>query len=225
MVKGGKTMIFNETRVELKELFRWAAEIGDYTVIPSFTLPATKLDFNGKEIECPEFTTPETKLYCIYNANGERQYLFDSVMFNMSIAPFKDGKEVCFKNSFMKKYLKKLFMPQFEAQIYKIDSDWNEDAAGKFKIKCDILSKADIFGGLDDENNGLEWFNEIKHRIACDNEYSRWYWLSDVEEVDNDNASSSSFAFVSNNGHANYNRASYAYYYVRPRFVIRDKDR
>lgn len=218
-------MIFNETRVELKELFRWAAEVGDYAVIPSFKLPATKLDFNGKEIECPEFTTPETKLYCICNANGERQYLFDSAMFNMSIAPFKDGKEVCFKNSFLKKYLKKLFMSEFEAQIYKIDSDWNEDAAGKFKIKCNILSKADVFGGLDDENNGLEWFNEIKHRLACDNEYSRWYWLSDVEEVDEDNASSSGFAFVGNNGGAYYTVASYTNGYVRPRFVIRDKDR
>lgn len=225
MVKGGKTMIFDETRVELKELFRWAAEIGDYAVIPSFTLPATKLDFNGKEIECPEFTTPETKLYCIYNANGERQYLFDSVMFNMSIAPFKDGKEVCFKNSFLKKYLKNLFMSEFEAQIYKIDSNWNEDAAGKFKIKCDILSKADIFCGLDDENNGLEWFNEIKHRIACDNEYSRWYWLSDVEEVDEDNASDSNFAIVNYDGAADSTAASYTNYYVRPRFVIRDKDR
>ena len=225
MVKGGKTMIFDETRVELKELFRWAAVIGDYAVIPSFTLPATKLDFNGKEIECPEFTTPETKLYCIYNANGERQYLFDSVMFNMSIAPFKDGKEVCFKNSFLKKYLKKLFMSEFGAQIYKIDSDWNEDAAGKFKIKCDILSKADIFGGLDNENNGLEWFNEIKHRIACDNEYSRWYWLSDVEAVDEDNASSSSFAIVHGSGYANCDHASDTSNFVRPRFVIRDKDR
>jgi len=218
-------MIFDETRVELKELFRWAAEIGDYAVIPSFTLPATKLDFNGKEIECPEFTTPETKLYCIYNANGERQYLFDSVMFNMSIAPFKDGKEVCFKNSFLKKYLKKLFMSEFEAQIYKIDSDWNEDAAGKFKIKCDILSKADIFGGLDDENNGLEWFNEMKHRFACDDECSRWYWLSDVEEVDEEVASSSRFAAVYYDGFANYLSASGTYIYVRPRFVIRDKDR
>ena len=151
--------------------------------------------------------------------------MFDSVMFNMSIAPFKDGKEVCFKNSFLKKYLKKLFMSEFEAQVYKIDSDWNEDAAGKFKIKCDILSKADIFGGLDDENNGLEWFNEIKHRLACDNEYSRWYWLSDVEEVDEDNASSSYFADVDNRGFASYDNASTTNDDVRPRFVIRDKDR
>ena len=49
--------------------------------------------------------------------------------------------------------------------------------------------------------------------------------LSDVEEVDKDNASSSNFADVSYGGLAHYADASGTYRYVRPRFVIRDKDR
>ncbi len=108
-------MIFQEKRCFLSELFSEEAEVGWYAVIEPFTVPAAEVKFNGSTIQVPEFTTEETKLYCIDKKDGKTQFLFDNAMFQMPIAPFKDGKEVCFKNSFLKKYLKR-FLCRFSAR-------------------------------------------------------------------------------------------------------------
>lgn len=199
-------MIFQEKRCFLSELFSEEAEVGWYAVIEPFTVPAAEVKFNGSTIQVPEFTTEETKLYCIDKKDGKTQFLFDNAMFQMPIAPFKDGKEVCFKNSFLKKYLKKVFVPVF-CQVYDLE---------KIKIRCDIPSNDDVF----DEEKKLAWFTEPKHKIAMFDGLSRWWWLSTKYQDDNEDASAAYFCYVGNYGRAYCYSASYASGYVRPRFVI-----
>lgn len=199
-------MIFQEKRCFLSELFSEEAEVGWYAVIEPFTVPAAEVKFNGSTIQVPEFTTEETKLYCIDKKDGKTQFLFDNAMFQMPIAPFKDGKEVCFKNSFLKKYLKKVFVPVF-CQVYDLE---------KIKIRCDIPSNDDVF----DEEKKLAWFTEPKHKIAMFDGLSRWWWLSTKYQDDNEDASAASFCSVLSRGSAYSTGASNANLYVRPRFVI-----
>ena len=199
-------MIFQEKRCFLSELFSEEAEVGWYAVIEPFTVPAAEVKFNGSTIQVPEFTTEETKLYCIDKKDGKTQFLFDNAMFQMPIAPFKDGKEVCFKNSFLKKYLKKVFVPVF-CQVYDLE---------KIKIRCDIPSNDDVF----DEEKKLAWFTEPKHKIAMFDGLSRWWWLSTKYQDDDEDASAARFCTVGSNGLADYRYASTADGYVRPRFVI-----
>ena len=202
-------MIFQEKRCFLSELFGKDVEVGWYAVIPTFTIPAAKVKFNGEEIETPEFTTPETKLYCIDIQDDKVQLMFDAAMFQMAIAPFKDDKEVIFKSSFLKKYLKKVFKPFF-CQMYDLP---------KKSLKCDIPANYEIFGDENGEGQ-LEWFKEIKHRIACDDEYGRWWWTSTKYCDDDDDTSAAYFCSVNGNAGATCGSASGASYYVRPRFVI-----
>ena len=96
----------------------------------------------------------------------------------------------------------------------------------EFKIKCDILSKVEVFGASEESDEGqLDWFKEPKHKIAMNKNFSDWWWLSDyIKSYDEDDiASSASFAFVNDYGNAYSNGASYANNYVRPRFVIERK--
>ena len=196
-------MIFEEKKVSLIELFMKDVEVGAYAVIPSFTLPGCNVEFNGVDVECEKYETPETKLYCIENKDGKRQYLFDNVLFNMSIAPFEDGKEKSFETSFLKKYLSEIFTHVFL-----------KENGLDMELACDIPSKIDVFG--DDNGEGmLDWFKESKHRIAMYKDYSEWWWLS-TKAV----ASAAYFCSVYYYGCANYYYAGSTYYAVRPRFVI-----
>lgn len=209
-----KTRFFEESAVDLTDLFAELAEPGYFVIIPSFTIPASKVKFNGEEVETPEFETLETKLHCIHNKDGKHYLLFDNCLFNMAIAPFKEGKEICFKNSFLKKYLKKVFLPAFiKAVNLKTEN----------KIKCDILSKVEVFGASEESDEGqLDWFKEPKHKIAMYRDYSDWWWLSDCVDKD-EVASSAYFACVDSSGYAGFSGASGTSAYVRPRFVIERK--
>lgn len=201
-------MIFQEKRCFLSELLGGESEAGWYAVIAPFTVPAAKVKFNGSVVSVPEYTTPETKLYCIDKKDGISQFMFDNAMFRMPIAPFKADKEICFKNSFLRKYLKKVFVPVFK-QVCDL---------GKIKIRCDIPSYDEVFGG---ENGGqLEWFTEIKHRLCVHTTESLWWWLSTKYKDEEDDASAACFCRVASYGGASYGRAGITSHYVRPRFVI-----
>lgn len=199
-------MIFEEKRVSPEVMFSGAAEVGDYVVVSSLRIAATKIRFNGKDIEVPEFITPETKLYCIKKDKKNCELLFDNCLFNMPIAPFKDGKKINFSSSFLNEYLNKYFVPQFK---YLTGND-------DIKIKCNLLSSKEVF----DEKKCLDWFKEPKHKIAMYKKYSDWWWLSDEYEDCEGDASSALFCLVGSNGIAYYDYASATHYYVRPRFVI-----
>ncbi len=205
-----KQKFFEESAVELTDLFAELAEPGYFAVIPSFKIPAKKVKFNGEEIETPEFETPETKLHCINNEDGKHYLLFDNCLFYMPMVPSKDETEVCFKNSFLKKYLKKVFLPAFKKAV---------NLKTENKIKCDILSKAEVFGESEESDKGmLDWFREPKHKIAMYKKTSEWWWLSDCVD-----ASAALFCVVGGGGESNYFGASYADFFVRPRFVIERK--
>lgn len=205
-----KQKFFEESAVELTDLFAELAEPGYFAVIPSFKIPAQKVKFIGEEIETPEIETPETKLHCINNEDSKHFLLFDNCLFYMPMAPFKDETEVCFKNSFLKKYLKKVFLPAFKKAVnLKVEN----------KIKCDILSKVEVFGKSEEDCAGqLAWFMEPKHKIAMYKERSDWWWLSDCAD-----ASAALFCTVDYVGESNYFGASNADLFVRPRFVIERK--
>lgn len=202
-------MIFEEKKCCLSDLCSNNCKVGSYAVIPSFTIPTAKVLFDGEEYETPEFVTPETKLYCIQNDGEKAELLFDNCLFKMAVAPFREGKEVKFKNSFLKKYLKKVFVPAFQEKI----------GLQGIKIKCDIPSYKDVFG---DENgkNCLLWFDESKHKIAMYKNESEWWWLSTVYDKESAVASSAYFCTVSGNGGAAYYYAGNPNLYVRPRFTI-----
>ena len=199
-------MIFEEREVSPEVLFSGAAEVGDYVVISSLRFDATKIRFNGKDIDVPEFITPETKLYCIKKDKKNCELLFDNCLFNMPIAPFKDGKKISFSSSFLNEYLNKYFVPQFK---YLTGND-------DIKIKCNLLSSKEVF----DEKKCLDWFKEPKHKIAMYKKYSDWWWLSDEYGDCKGDASSAYFCYVGNVGLAYCYYASYANLCVRPRFVI-----
>ena len=199
-------MIFEEREVSPEVMFSGAAEVGDYVVVSSLRIAATKICFNGKDIEVPEFITPETKLYCIKKDKKNCELLFDNCLFEMAIAPFKKDKKICFSNSFLNEYLNKYFVPRFK---YLTGND-------DLKIKCNLLSRKEVF----DEKEKLDWFKEPKHKIAMFNEYSDWWWLSDEYGDCEGDASSAYFCNVFYNGYAYCYHASSTYYFVRPRFVI-----
>ena len=210
-------MIFEERKVELvKLLTAEETTMGDYAVIKPFKIPAAKVMFNGEEIETPEFETPETKLYFIKGDNEERELLFDNALFPMAIAPCKKGKEICFKNSFLNKYLKKVFLPAF------LEAEGKQEES--FKIKCGLLTKEEVFGKTQEDESGmLTWFYEPKHRIAIYKKYPVWWWLEDYIERDGDVVSAPRFAFVYGGGSVACAGAGGARTCVRPRFTIRTK--
>ena len=202
-------MIFEEKKYCLIDLCSNNCKVGSYAVIPSFTIPAAKVLFDGEEYETPVFVTPETKLYCIQNDGEKIQLLFDNCLFNMAIAPFRESKEISFKSSFLKKYLKKVFVPAFQDQI----------GLQRTKLKCDIPSYKDVFGDKNGKNR-LQWFEEPKHKIAMYKAESEWWWLSTVYDGDRAVASSPYFCSVNADGCAGYYGASAANLCVRPRFSI-----
>ena len=196
-------MIFEEKKVTLEELFSKDVQVGAYAVIPSFTLPECSKEFDGSYVECEEFETPETKLYCIENKYGERHYLFDNALFCMPIAHFEKNKEKSYKTSFLNRYLVDVFAPAFL-----------RETGLDITFSCNILSEPEVFGDKNGEGQ-IDWFKEPKHRIAMYKDYSEWWWLS-TKAV----ASAAYFCCVNISGHASYNNAGYTDNYVRPRFVI-----
>ena len=63
-----------------------------------------------------------------------------------------------------------------------------------------------------------EYFKKLGNRICGtgdDAEYSKWWWMNTRHK-----ASAAYFCNCGNNGLADYNLASYAFIYVRPRFIL-----
>ncbi len=203
-------MFFEEKEVSVDWLFGGEATSGDYCVVPSFEILSQEIEFNDEVVKVPAITIAETKLHCIKNNGKHCELLFDNALFQMSIAPFKAGKEVCFKNSFLKKYLKTVFVEYFKKTM-KLSED--------FKIKCNLLTSSEVFG-----EDCIPWFSEQKHKIAMYGDHTAWWWLGDrYSDNDDDDASSASsfwFAFVGGLGESGISGASSAGGYVRPRFVI-----
>lgn len=105
---------------------------------------------------------------------------------------------------------------EFKEKVFK-----NENLPEEYHshIKITLPTVGNVFGcekfGVKPEGEFWEWFKAPLNRIAIkeDIEESDWYWLRDP-------VSASYFAFVYDNGGANYHHASHTWIGVRPAFEV-----
>ena len=90
----------------------------------------------------------------------------------------------------------------------------------------DLPREIDVFGkneyGVKEEGSRWEYFKKLNNRICGigdDAEYSEWWWLNTRYR-----ASAADFCICGNAGYANYNGASLANLYVRPRFILAQRN-
>ena len=90
----------------------------------------------------------------------------------------------------------------------------------------DLPREIEVFGkneyGVKEEGKQWPYFKNTKNRICTtkkDDEYSHWWWLGTPYR-----ASAANFCLCNYNGDADYLRASYAHVYVRPRFILAQRN-
>lgn len=90
----------------------------------------------------------------------------------------------------------------------------------------DLPREIEVFGqneyGVKEEGSRWEYFKKLNNRICGtgdDAEYSEWWWLNTPHR-----ASAAYFCFCLDDGDAGYSGASYAYGYVRPRFILAQRN-
>ena len=90
----------------------------------------------------------------------------------------------------------------------------------------DLPREIEVFGkneyGVKEEGSRWEYFKKLNNRICGtgdDAEYSEWWWLNTPYR-----ASAAYFCYCNRIGYASYNDASYAYDYVRPRFILAQRN-
>ena len=173
-------------------------KIGDRVKLPSFTVPAVKMDgedvlaFDEKHIKADE------AIVIGKDENGNFILIFDHCLFESAIE-LNDEKR--FEMTQLGQYLNSEFLRAM-------------NGAGIPAESCGLISKDEMFG-----DNPLEYFKTGRNRIAFDFDEacSRYYWLSTLYDED---ASAAYFCYASYGGFSDYGNASYASGYVRPRFVI-----
>lgn len=173
-------------------------KIGDRIKLPAFTVPSVKMDgenvleFDEKHINADE------GIVIGKDENGDFILIFDHCLFESAI-DLNDEKR--FEMTQLGQYLQSEFLRSM-------------NYAGIPAKSCSLISKKEMF-----DDYALEYFKTGRNRIAFDfdEDCSRHYWLSTLyTEV----ASSACFCLADGLGRSYYNRASGAYIFVRPRFVI-----
>ena len=82
-----------------------------------------------------------------------------------------------------------------------------------------LMSEIECYGSIVWSSSGFDtgtanhWLPAFMHNNIIRNNHTTYYWLKDV-------ASSSYFCYSNGVGYSSYTGASYAYFFVRPRFVI-----
>lgn len=173
-------------------------KLGDRVKLPSFTVPAVKMDgdevmeFDEKNIRADD------AIVIGKDENGNFILIFDHCLFESAI-DLNDEKR--FEMTQLGQYLQSEFLRAM-------------NGAGIPAESCGLISKDEIFG-----DNPLEYFKTGRNRIAFDfdEDCSRYYWLSTLYDEE---ASAANFCRAGSSGYSTYNGASCAYNYVRPRFVI-----
>lgn len=173
-------------------------KIGDRVKLPSFTVPAVKMDgedvlaFDEKHIKADE------AIVIGKDENGNFILIFDHCLFESAIDL---NNEKCFEKTQLGLYLQQEFLRAM-------------NGAGIPAESCGLISKDEMFG-----DNPLEYFKTGRNRIAFDfdEDCSRYYWLSTLYDEE---ASAAHFCHATNRGYAIFGIASSASGYVRPRFVI-----
>lgn len=173
-------------------------KIGDRVKLPSFTVPAVKMDgedvlaFDEKHIKADE------AIIIGKDENGNFILIFDHCLFESAI-DLNDEKR--FEITQLGQYLNSEFLRAM-------------NGAGIPAESCGLISKDEMFG-----DNPLEYFKTGRNRIAFDfdEDCSRYYWLSTLYDEE---ASAARFCYANGTGISNYYSASGATDCVRPRFVI-----
>ena len=172
--------------------------IGDRVKLPPFTVPAVKMDgddvmeFDEKNIRADD------AIVIGKDKNGNFILIFDHCLFESAI-DLNDEKR--FEMTQLGQYLQSEFLRAM-------------NGAGIPAESCGLISKDEMFG-----DNPLEYFKTGRNRIAFDfdEDCSHYYWLSTLYD---ETASAALFCFACSYGFSGTNGASYAYLYVRPRFII-----
>ena len=173
-------------------------KIGDRVKLPSFTVPAVKMDgdevmeFDKKNIRADD------AIVIGKDENGNFILIFDHCLFE-SVIDLNNEKR--FEMTQLGQYLQSEFLRAM-------------NGAGIPAEICGLISKEEMFG-----DNALEYFKTGRNRIAFDfgEDCSRYYWLSILYDEE---ASAASFCCASCYGGSAYAGASAAHRCVRPRFVI-----
>lgn len=173
-------------------------KIGDRVKLPSFTVPAVKMDgeevlaFDEKHIKADEAIVIDK------DENGNFILIFDHCLFESAI-DLTDEKR--FEKTQLGQYLESDFLRAM-------------NSAGIPAESCGLISKDEIFGA-----NPLEYYKTGRNRIAFDfdEDFCRYYWLSTLYDEE---ASAARFCLASYYGDAGCDVASLASNCVRPRFVI-----
>lgn len=173
-------------------------KIGDRVKLPSFTVPAVKMDgdevmeFDEKNIRADD------AIVIGKDENGNFILIFDHCLF-VSAIDLNDEKR--FEMTQLGQYLQSEFLRAM-------------NGAGIPAESCGLISKDEMFG-----DNAFEYFKAGRNRIAFDfdEDYSHYYWLSTLYDEE---ASAANFCNANLDGYSADNSVSYAHYYVRPRFVI-----
>lgn len=173
-------------------------KIGDRVKLPSFTVPAVKMDgeyvlaFDEKHIKADD------AIVIGKDKNGDLILIFDHCLFESAV-DLNNKKR--FEMTQLGQYLQSEFLSAM-------------NGAGIPAKSCGLIRKDEMFG-----DNPLEYFKTGRNRIAFDfdEDCSRYYWLSTLYDEE---ASAAYFCLARSNGYAAYNGASYAHSCVRPRFVI-----
>lgn len=172
--------------------------IGDRVKLPSFTVPAVKM--NGHEVmEFDEKNIRADDAIVIgKDENGNFILIFEHCLFESAIDL---SNEKIFEMTQLGQYLQSEFLRAM-------------NGAGIPAKSCGLISKEEMFG-----DNPLEYFKPGRNRIAFDfdEDCSRCYWLSKLYDEE---ASAAYFCYANDNGFAGCHGASYAHACVRPRFVI-----
>lgn len=173
-------------------------KIGDRVKLPSFTVPAVKMD--GDEVmEFDEMNIRADDAIVIgKDENGNFILIFDHCLFESAIDL---NNEKRFEMTQLGQYLKSEFLRAM-------------NGAGIPAESCGLISRIEMFG-----DNELEYFKTGRNRIAVDfdENCNRCYWLSTLYDK---KAYAAMFCLASDYGDATCSYANNADFCVRPRFVI-----
>ena len=172
--------------------------IGDRVKLPSFTVPAVKMD--GEEVLAfdKKHINADDAIVIGKDENGDLILIFDHCLFKSAIDL---NNEKRFEMTQLEQYLQSEFLRAM-------------NGAGIPAESCGLISKEEMSG-----DNALEYFKTGRNRIAFDfdEDCSRYYWLSALYD---EKVNAALFCYAHNGGYAGCDYASNETYYVRPRFII-----
>lgn len=171
-----------------------AVKVGDRVRVPSFKVPATTI--NGEENLKFEEIEVAGEYATVYKIEGEQiNLVFDRALFQSTIDNNETG---VWEDTQLAHYLRGAFLDALRKETSAVD--------------CGLLRKEELWG-----DNALPFFKNGRNRVCFDKEEdcSIYYWLETVYD-----ASAAYFCDAYDGGDSDYDNASNAYAFVRPRFII-----